>query len=241
MVEERRGAWFQVFDLPLRVFHFLFAASFVGAFGIPQLVEADSFLFPFHMTCGVVLLSLVVWRLYWAFRGEFWSRWRVFQLRPRLLFNYFREVSFIFSRAAEHTRPGHNPATSWVALGMFVLVFLLVGSGIGMIQNQELRVDLEIVHELLAQVFLILSLTHILGVWIHSWRFRDRIWLSMWSGRKYLHSKVLQIARTRPLAAAVLIFWVLLWLGFFFSKYDPESGQLQMGSSRWQLRDKDWD
>jgi cytochrome b len=44
-----------VYDLPTRLFHWLFAGSFVAAFSIAELIDDDSIWFSLHMLAGLCL------------------------------------------------------------------------------------------------------------------------------------------------------------------------------------------
>ena len=59
----------RVYDLPTRVFHWLFATLFVVAFTISNTVDDESLVFSYHMIAGLTLCFLVAWRLVWGVIG----------------------------------------------------------------------------------------------------------------------------------------------------------------------------
>jgi hypothetical protein len=63
-----------VWDLPVRLFHWLFAGGFIAAAIIALVLGDDSLLFPFHAIIGLVLVFLVVLRVIWGFIGSRYAR-----------------------------------------------------------------------------------------------------------------------------------------------------------------------
>ena len=52
-----------IYDLPTRLFHWVFAILFVGAFLIAKNADDENSLFFYHMLAGIMLGGLVVLRL----------------------------------------------------------------------------------------------------------------------------------------------------------------------------------
>ena len=55
-----------VWDLPVRLFHWILAASFFGAFLIPNLVGDESSWFALHMLLGATMGFMVLLRVVWG-------------------------------------------------------------------------------------------------------------------------------------------------------------------------------
>ncbi|MCB0351784.1 MAG: cytochrome b, partial [Bdellovibrionales bacterium] len=70
-----------VYDLPLRIFHFLFATIFISTFLITKLVDDESIIFTYHMLAGFVLGFIVLLRIIWGAVGTKYSRFTSFALR----------------------------------------------------------------------------------------------------------------------------------------------------------------
>lgn len=64
----------KVYDLPTRIFHWLFAATFVGAFFIAKVIDDDSPSYVFHMLLGLVLVLTVALRVVWGVVGSRYAR-----------------------------------------------------------------------------------------------------------------------------------------------------------------------
>ena len=63
-----------VYDLPMRVFHGIFAALFIVAFLIAKTVDDESAAFSYHMLAGFLLVFTVSLRIIWGFVGSKYSR-----------------------------------------------------------------------------------------------------------------------------------------------------------------------
>ena len=97
-----------VWDVPTRVFHWLLALSFAGAF-----VTAESERYrDVHVALGYTVLGLVAFRLVWGLIGTRYARFWSFAYGPRSVLTY---VKSLFTRSPQH-HLGHNPAGSWADL-----------------------------------------------------------------------------------------------------------------------------
>lgn len=217
-----------VYDLPTRLFHWLFAGLFVTAYAIANLAE-HSPAFPFHMLAGLLLGGLLLLRLIWGVVGTRHARFGSFALSPRALLDYFRGV---FGGGGTRWH-GHNPASSWAALLMMALAAALAVTGLLMATGDAEAY--EDVHELLANSFLVVALLHVTGVLVHTMRHRDGFPRSMVDGRKQDVPEEDRIARTRPMIGLVTMVLVagagfLLWNG-----YDANQGTLRIAGATLQL------
>src|SRR5574340_294049 len=112
-----------VWDLPLRVFHWLLAASFAGAF---LTAESEPYR-GVHVVLGYTVLALLAFRLVWAFAGTRYARLSSFTFGPATLLGYLKSL---LKRAPSHY-VGHNPAGSWVIYALLALGFAVGISGYG--------------------------------------------------------------------------------------------------------------
>ncbi|MCQ4327152.1 cytochrome B [Stutzerimonas stutzeri] len=108
----------KLWDAPLRVFHWSFAAAVIAAI-VTGWVGGN--LMPWHGRLGLVVLGLLVFRLLWGFVGSTYARWsRIFAatvgVRDYLQGNW-REA-------------GHNPLGALSVLAMLGLVGFQVVSGL---------------------------------------------------------------------------------------------------------------
>lgn len=209
----------RIWDLVVRSFHWLVAASFLAAFLIATLSDDRGAVFPLHALFGLTVLLMVVLRIVWGFAGSRWARFAAFDLRPSRLFAYVRGVA---GAAPVEGSPGHNPATSWFALSAGLILLLLGVSGFLNGLGEE---GAEEVHEVLAWTMLILSGVHVSGVLVHTMRGHGDVALSMVTGLKTADSSA-AIGSARPWSAALFVGLVAVWFALLLRGYDATAGTL---------------
>lgn len=218
-----------VYDLPTRLFHWVFAGLFVTAYSIGSTAE-DTALFPWHMLAGLTMGLAVVLRVTWGVIGTRHARFASFQLNPASLLGYFRSLFTGGGRAVA----GHNPASSWVAvvlmglaLGLGVTGYLMTSSG-----NFEAY---EEVHEVLANTFLAVVLMHVGGVILHSLRHRDGFALSMVDGHKQGVEPAETISGARPVIGMLFIAMLAAFAVQLVRNYDAGTQSLDLFGTTLQL------
>lgn len=193
-----------VWDLPVRVFHWLLAVSFVGAF----LTAESERVRDIHVVLGYTVLGLLAFRLLWGFLGTRHARWSSFAYGPGAVLAYLRSL---LSRHPSHY-VGHNPAGSWV---IYLLLVLGLASGIsGYAVYGDMGGEwVESLHEGAANAMLALVLVHVAGVVVSSLIHRENLVAAMLTGRKS-GSPNDAIGRTRWVTAVALAAGVaVLWTG----------------------------
>jgi cytochrome b len=175
----------QVWDLPLRIFHWLLVIAFVIAF-----ITENDFL-TLHVWVGYLIAGLLVFRIIWGFIGGKHARFADFLCRPGKSIAYLNDA---LKHKAKHYI-GHNPAGA--AMIVLLLVSLLITTvtgfavygaeenagplaSIGM-QNEDFW---EEAHELFANATLLLVIIHILGVAFESFLHQENLVKSMFNGIK---------------------------------------------------------
>lgn len=181
-----------VWDLPLRLFHWLLAVVIAIAF---LSSEEDSALAVWHIAAGWVAAVLIVFRIAWGIVGGEHARFANF-IRPAQVIGHLKGLA---SGRAERT-VGHNPAGGFAALLLLGLVAVVVATGWVVVQGGE--VDL---HETTAWVLLGLVGVHVVAVVATSLLSRENLVRAMVTGRKRLadHPHAAQ-ARTAGPAALLL-------------------------------------
>ena len=115
----------RIWDLPTRLFHWALAVCVAGMLITAQ---SDDWL-PWHVRLGVVTLSLVIFRVVWGLIGGGWSRFGQFVPSLGRLKDYV---------AGRYVSPaGHNPLGALSVLGILVLLFLQVCTGM-MMQDDDI-------------------------------------------------------------------------------------------------------
>lgn len=144
-----------VWDIPTRMFHWLLALSFAGAWFT---AESEHYR-DVHVMLGYTLLGLIAFRLVWGIVGTRYARFAQFVRSPSAAVSYLKSL---FSRQPEH-HVGHNQAG---ALAIVLLLVLGIASGVsGWMTYNELGGDwLEEGHGLFASLMLAVVGIHIVGV-----------------------------------------------------------------------------
>lgn len=219
-----------VYDFPMRLFHWSFSILFLASYGIADLVDEQSATFSYHMIIGFVLSFILILRIIWLFIGSRWARLSSFELRPRLLLNYLK--SAFYSKTNRY--PGHNPATSWLAIIMFGIVFLLAITGYLMVST-NLGGLLEDFHEVLSTAFIWLIVFHILGILFHTYQHKTNIAMSMIKGKKYGVKTIDEISSAHYVAGIIYIILVALFVGYLLFNYDSDTQVLKILNSHLYL------
>ncbi len=221
-----------VYDLPTRLFHWLFAGLFVSAFVIANTVDDESPAFTYHMLAGLTLGFAVILRIVWGFVGTRNARFTSFPMRPLSdLMPYFKEM---IAGNSQRIWGGHNPASSWAAVIMMALAAGLGITGYQMTSSGSPEAYEEI-HELLANAFLVMALLHIAGVALHAARHRDGFPLSMVDGCKQKATDAETITGTRPVAGILFVALVAIFAGNLLRNYDTATQSLNLFGTHLQL------
>lgn len=211
-----------VWDLPLRAFHWLLAASFLGAF-----VTAESERYrDVHVALGYTLLGLLAFRLFWAFAGTRHARLSSFAFGPSAVLRYLKSLAS--GKPSRYV--GHNPAGSWVIYALVVLGLVTGVSGYAL--NADMAGHwLEEFHEAAADAMLALVAVHIAGVVVSSLLHRENLALAMLSGYKRGEPGE-GIQRTRWATAIVLIVAAGVLAGTVLQRPSAASGTEGSASER---------
>jgi cytochrome b len=107
-----------VWDAPVRVFHWLMVALFVGAW---LTAESERWRLV-HATLGYTMVGLVAFRIVWGLMGTRYARFSAFVRSPAAVIRYM--VSIVKGHPERHV--GHNPAGA-IAIVAMLLVTWAVG------------------------------------------------------------------------------------------------------------------
>lgn len=179
----------RVWDPLVRLFHWSLAASFMIAF----LTEDD--LLVVHVWAGYAIFGLILVRLIWGFVGPRHARWSDFVKEPGEIVAYLKDA--VRFRASRYL--GHNPAGGAMVVALLVSLIATGLTGLAVYGAQELSGPLasmlsglpesrahllEDVHEVLANLTLLLVVLHLVGVAFTSLVHRENLVKSMITGLK---------------------------------------------------------
>ncbi len=207
-----------VWDIPARIFHWIFAGSIVAALAIGLLVDEDHPLFRAHMLFGIVALFMVVIRLIMGVVGSRYSRFSSYPIRPSEVVRYMADA--VTSKTKLFA--GNNPGSALAALMMFALVIALFVTGVG--SGGE---DVGELHGALAWALAAVVALHIAGLAWHTIRHRENISLAMVTGRKTGVPED-AIRSSHPLWGAVMLVFCGLWIAALFGGYNALTGAVKI-------------
>ncbi len=201
-----------IWDSPTRIFHWLLTGSFAAAAVLAFLTDHRGSLFPYHALFGLVLALMVALRVLWGFIGTRHARFASFLFSPKAVLAYLKGVLTL--TGVRHI--GHNPGSAYT---IFAMLFLLAGIGItGLLLGTGNRAVKE-PHEVMANLLLAVVGIHVLGVIVHTVRFRENIIGAMFTGRKEAEATY-AIPSARAVAAVLFLAVVSLWAVALFKSYD---------------------
>ncbi len=164
-----------VWDVPTRLFHWLLALSFAGAF---LTAESERWR-DIHVLLGYTFAGLIGFRLVWGLIGSRYARFKSFRFELSELRDY---VFSLLSRSPRHYL-GHNPAGAIAIFTLLGLGALVALSGYA-VYNKAGGEWLEELHEGAANAMLLVVFVHIAGAVVSSLLHRENLVRSMINGRK---------------------------------------------------------
>jgi cytochrome b len=113
----------RVWDLPLRLFHWLLAALVITAI-ITVKIGGNALIW--HFYCGYAVLSLLLFRILWGVFGSRYSLFANLRCSPAAIAAQLRDI-----KAGKSVRfLGHNPIGSLSVLAILAVLVMQAGSGL---------------------------------------------------------------------------------------------------------------
>ncbi len=173
--QARHRASILVWDVPVRVFHWLTVLCFAGAY---LTSESESWR-TVHTTLGYTMAGLIAFRLVWGVIGSRYARFSDFVRGPAAVASYLRSL---LQGRPQHFL-GHNPAGAVAIVALLALGAATAASGWFALQesNGELW---EEIHEAFANTMLAMVLVHVAAVIVSSRLHHENLVASMLTGEK---------------------------------------------------------
>jgi cytochrome b len=179
-----------VWDLPVRMTHWLLVISVLGSYVTSQM---GTKLFNWHKYCGYTILVLVTFRIVWGFVGTRYARFEQFMRSPTQAARYLR---ILRTKAGSASPIGHNPLGGWSIVAMLVL--LMAQASTGLFSNDDISsvgplfglVSITLsnaftkFHHRIFNALEILILLHVATVAYYGYVKNDNLLTPMISGRK---------------------------------------------------------
>ena len=128
-VMRARNSGLLIWDLPLRLCHWLLAVAVLGSWVTHKIGAAA---FTWHVWCGCTVLVLTAFRIVWGFAGPRHARFANFVRGPSSIGRYTRSL---FTVGSPQHYAGHNPLGALMVL--LLLVLLGVQAAAGLFANDE--------------------------------------------------------------------------------------------------------
>lgn len=191
-----------IWDLPVRLIHWLMVVCFFGAYLTAEIVELKIV----HFTLGYTLAALIAVRIALGFFGTTHARFSNFVRHPKAAIHYLQSMI----RREPTTDVGHNPAGALAILAL--LSFGLLVTLTGWLTLHEIVGEwAEEVHEVLANIMLGIVIVHIVAVVVGSFLHRENLVRAMITGKKTAqHTDAIPESKSLlaiALLTAILSFW----------------------------------
>jgi len=195
-----------VWTLPTRIFHWLLAFYILMLF----ITSWEENLLTYHVAFGYGVTILILFRLVWGFLGPPYSRFRDWP------FGKLKE--FIKDPSTPYL--SHNPAASWVMIGMILSILLTSivgmltygiqeGRGVFAFLHSPYYEEMEILeelHESLAYFTLFLIFLHLGGVTLDTLLHRERgVLKSMINGYKNMEGESVKLTPFQKFLATIFL------------------------------------
>ena len=185
----RQSPTARVWDIPVRVFHWLLVALIVVSFTTAQ-IGGNAMRIP--ELSGFSILTLVLFRVLWGIFGSTYARFSDFVRHPRQAIEYARSLR----RGRSAFYAGHNPLGGWMVVAL--LLCLLVQTATGLFANDDVMTEgplfdwvskrtsdiLSRIHEVNFYVLLALITLHVAAALYYLWGKRENLILPLFTGRK---------------------------------------------------------
>jgi cytochrome b len=142
----------RIWDLPLRLFHWLLVVAVIGSF---VSVKLGGNAMIWHGRFGYIVMSLIFFRLIWGFVGTHHARFAQFIKSPKAIFAYLKNPT---------ETPGHSPLG---AISVIVLLGLFLSQALaGLFASDDIAFDGPLVKYVASAWVELLTSFHRLNEWV---------------------------------------------------------------------------
>ena len=136
---EKRLVW----DLPLRIFHWVLVLSLLGSWYTAEMSSKGEFIefrgqqygyAEVHFWLGYFALGMILFRVMWGFVGPRHARFANFLPSPGRFLTYMKT----FHKRDSKPSPGHNPSGAVVVLVLLLMVGAQAVTGLFLIDNTDI-------------------------------------------------------------------------------------------------------
>jgi cytochrome b len=220
MAEEKRLVW----DLPLRLFHWLLVLSMAASWITAELGFDYT---PWHMRLGYFSIGLVVFRVIWGFIGPKHARFSSFLTGPSGIWRYAKGLA----AGTMIQTAGHNPLGGISVIVMLVLVGFQTATGLfatddivwtgpyyGAVSGATAD-RLTSLHHLNFNIILVAVALHILAIAFYFLVKKQNLVASMFHGKKLVAEH--EAISTSEIVKAVIVIAISVGLVFWLINAAP--------------------
>ncbi len=199
----------RVWDLPIRLFHWSLVILIGFSWATVSLGWMD-----LHYISGEAILALLLFRVVWGFVGSDTARFLTFLKSPAAALHHLSHLR----RREPDTEIGHNPAGGWMVIGLLVLLFGQVATGLfsgdddaavdGPLRHLVSRHVSETLTEVHGVIFTLIQIAvvlHVVAVLAYLALKGHNLLRAMITGSKTMPAPVAQPRLVNPLWAAVIV------------------------------------
>lgn len=177
----------KIWDLPTRLFHW----TLVLGMGFMWLsAELGGLWMDWHLSVGIFMLALIIFRIIWGFVGSDTDRFTLFVHAPAKAIQHIKELK----AGGTAYYAGHNPLGAWMVV--FLLVGVLLQALSGLFVSDDILVEgplyglvsestagaMTSFHHLWFNILLLAALVHILTIGFYKIRKQTNLIKAMVSG-----------------------------------------------------------
>lgn len=211
-----------VWDLPLRLFHWLLVINLVFLV-VTGNIGGDWVIW--HIRAAYIMSGLLLFRIMWGGWGSHHARFGRFVVSPSLSVKYLASMF----QGKTKTYYGHNPAGAFMVVIMLfaLLVQFVAGTVItdeimwfGPFYNwvSESLASLGTrIHYQMELVLIVLASVHVLAVLYHQLVLKEKIIEAMIHGKKTMSNKMAESVTVNYLALVIIVILCASWVGWLWS------------------------
>jgi len=205
-----------IWGVPSRIFHWLLAISFPITFILGEQDEFRNLHFAFGAFVGV----LIFFRILYGFFGPKYSHFSDFPIGIK---NQIEFTKTFFKNTKHYA--GHNPLASLVMLNIFLVGILCAVSGYLLYDSESIapvfgfdEEFLEEFHEIVAKIFMLSVVLHILGIIADSiFHSKTETLKSIFTGYKNIEAENTEVGKLHKIFSVI---WFIVPFIFFFLAYN---------------------
>jgi cytochrome b len=209
----------KVWDLPVRLFHWLLVLLFAFMFFTGK---SGSDWMEWHMRAGYAILALVLFRILWGLAGSTYARFSNFLAGPSACLGFAKKLL----KRTPAPYAGHNPLGGWMVL--VLLLALLFQAATGLFSNDDLLSEgplaaliskamsdrLSTIHTWNFNLLLLLAGVHLIAVLYHAGFMKENLIGAMFTGVKHLPANAVAGSTPARFASPWLALVLLLVAAF---------------------------